>query len=97
MTIINDELYPVFIKIPPDQIVLLKCLIESYEGIAEIRTLDKDRAIVVILAMKDTVDIVFTILEKEQSLLKCELIEEPIDITEGDWLLSTLKDQTTPS
>jgi hypothetical protein len=97
MNKINDELHPVFIKIPPDQIVLLKCLIESYEGIAEIRTLDKDIAIVVILAMKDTVEIVFSILENEQSLLRSELIEEPVDVTEGDWLLSTLKDQTSLS
>jgi hypothetical protein len=90
MNKINDELEPVFIKIPPDQIVLLKCLIESYEGIAEIRTLEKDTAIVVLLAMKDTVEIVFSILETEQFLLKCELIEEPICMTKGDWLLSTL-------
>jgi hypothetical protein len=88
----KDNLHPIFIKLPADQIVLLKCLVESYEGIAELRTLDADLAIVVLLAMEDTKESAYTLLYSEKDALQAEIIERPDQIIMSDWLLSSLLD-----
>lgn len=83
----TDALFsPIFIKLPASQIVYLKFLLESYEGIAELRTLDKDQAIVVILALKDTKEQVEKMLEYEKSKIRWEYLDKPPTL-EGDWLL----------
>lgn len=84
----TDSLFfPIFIKLPASQIVYLKFLLESYEGIGELRTLDKDQALVVILALKDTKDHVLKMLESEKEKLKWEIPKDPPNL-EGDWLLN---------
>ena len=83
---INSEFQPIYIKLPPSKIVLLKFLLESYEGIAELRTLDKDQALVVLLALKDTLNTVRNLLESEKEILCWEELQNPPNL-EGDWLL----------
>ncbi len=85
-----DNLHPIFVKLPASQIVLLKCLVESYEGIAEIRTLDAELAIVVILSLDDTKETVLKLLECEKESLGAEIIDKPKRLIQSDWLLSYL-------
>lgn len=85
-----DDMYPLFLKLPPENIVLLKCLVESYDGIAEIRTLDADVAIVVLLAMKDTKDILSQIIETENKSLNSAVIPMPEHLLQSDWLFAEM-------
>lgn len=93
----KDDLHPIFIRLPARNIVLLKCIIESYEGIAEVRTLDNNLsdnnlALVVLLAMEDTKNTAYEIISSEKKSLEAEVIEKPLELTSSDWLLSYLED-----
>jgi hypothetical protein len=88
----KDDLHPIFIRLPARNIVLLKCIIESYEGIAEVRTLDNNLAVVVLLAMEDTKKTAYEIISSEKKSLEAEVIEKPLELTSSDWLLSYLED-----
>ncbi len=88
---IDDEFYPVYLQIPAEKIVELKFLLESYEGIGELRTLDNDIALVVILGLKDTAAQIRKIIESEKENLKCLEVGQP-DCISSDWLITTSND-----
>ena len=83
----DGQLYPVFLKLPPDNIVLLKFILEGYDGLGIARTLDPDRGELVILALKDTVQIVVELLESIRDQLNVHITPPPESV-EGDWLLA---------
>jgi hypothetical protein len=89
----REYLHPIFVRLPAENIVLLKCLLESYEGIAELRTMDASVAVVVILALEDTRENVENLLLDEQSSLLAEVIEKPRHLLQSDWLLSYLLEE----
>lgn len=84
------ELYPIYLQLPPSNIVLLKFLLESYEGIAELRTLNNDQALVMLLALPDTVHTVKTLLDSERHQLNWTIPLEPPNM-ENDWLLNSIQ------
>lgn len=96
-----EDIATIYLKIPVNQIVLLKFLLESYEGIAELRTLKitggkaqpfpaenspTGEAVVVILATTDTLDTVQKMLDGEKKSLAWQVIPRPAEL-KGDWLL----------
>lgn len=83
----GDTIAPVFLKLPTERIVLLKCLLESYEGLAEIRTLDRDKGEIVLLALPDTEATLKAVLEAEQAALGFRYIPPPPSLA-NDWLLA---------
>ena len=83
----DDTITPLFLKLPAEEIVTLKCLLESYEDFGELRTLDRERGEVVILAMPDLLIELRAMLDSVQDLLRLREIPPP-DSLEGDWLLS---------
>ncbi|OVE80296.1 hypothetical protein BVY02_00740 [bacterium J17] len=85
-TTATDQLRPIFLKLPPDNIVQLKFTLESYEGLGILRTLDSDTGEVVILALEDTLADVESLLESIKGELGMRKIEAPESL-EGDWLL----------
>ena len=48
------ELRPIYLALPEANIVALKFITESYEGLAELRTLSAAKGEVVLLALSDT-------------------------------------------
>ena len=93
----DDILEPLFLIIPPQNIVLLKFALESYEGIGVLRTLHRDLAQVVILAVKDTIQTVHGLIASLKEELDIQIIPPPEDISE-DWLLGdAISFQDVPS
>ena len=76
---------PVFVKLPPERIVTLKFLTESYEGICVARTLNPDKGEVVLFTLPDTHGIVMELLSKLKPELGLRIIEIPADANE-DWM-----------
>jgi hypothetical protein len=83
----DDKISLLFLKLPAEEIVTLKFLLESYEGLGELRTLDCERGEVVILAIPDTVADLRAMLNSVKEMLKFREIPEPSSL-EGDWLLA---------
>ena len=80
------DLKAFYLRIPPEHIVLLKFLVESYEGLGVLRTLNRHTGEVVVLAPFESEETVGELLEE----LRGELSLEDLEIPEGageDWLL----------
>ncbi len=88
----SAKLVPVFLRLDPTDIALVKFLFESYEGVAIIRTLDRRAAIIVVLASSDFLDDVEAIVTSLGEQLPLERIAAPADAGE-DWLLRLLWDE----
>lgn len=84
---------PFFLRVRPADIAYLKFLVESYEGIAVVRTLDPRRALVVLLAAKDFVETVSALVSSLAQELPCEVVEEPGDLG-SDWLFRALLEES---
>ena len=85
-----DNLKPIFIKIAPEDIVWLKSVLESYEDFGIIRTLNRDKGEIVILALNDTIDDLNALLASLQKDTNFRIIPAPEGICE-DWLLTENK------
>ncbi len=88
----SAQLVPVFLRLDPTDIALVKFLFESYEGVAIIRTLDRRAAIIVVLASSDFLDDVEAIVTSLGEQVPLERIAAPADAGE-DWLLRLLWDE----
>ncbi len=85
------ELCPIFLRLPPEHIGYLKFLIEGYEGLAIVRTLEPEHGSIVVLALPDTHAEVIKLLQSLSDKLKLIFTDTP-DNLEGDWLLADAVD-----
>ncbi len=76
----------IFIKSPPEQIVSIKFILESYEGLGIVRTLNAERGLLVIIAPSDSMQTLRELLFSLKQDLRVEEIEMPGDLS-SDWLL----------
>jgi hypothetical protein len=91
----DSDVTAIFLKLPTSNIVLLKFLLESYEGFGELRTLDREKGEVVILAMPDTAEELRNVLAASGDALACREIAAP-EYCQGDWLLAELCEIDSP-
>ena len=49
----NTETVEIYLQIPPEEIVFIKLIIEAHEGIGVLRTIDRKRAIIVVMVAAD--------------------------------------------
>lgn len=49
----NPETVEIYLQIPPEEIVFIKLIIEAHEGIGVLRTLDRKRAVIVVMVAAD--------------------------------------------
>src|SRR5690606_6268105 len=84
------DVIPIYIALPPENIVQLKNTLESYEGLAITRTLNASRGEVVLLALPDTVETVKQLLESLKDELNFRIMEVPEGMNE-DWLLADIE------
>ena len=83
------DLIEIYLRLRREDIALLKFVVESYEGIGIVRTLDRKRATVVVLAMPDAIAHVRAVLDSFRD--EMEWYEIPPPAEQDDWLMTTVK------
>ena len=86
------NLYYIFLKIRTEDIAYLKFILESYEGIGIVRTVDQSQGIVVLLVAEDfqaTARSIFASLQQEIPLTE---IPQPRNVGD-DWLFKEMSEQ----
>jgi Domain of unknown function (DUF4911) len=83
-------LEPIFLRVAPLDIALLKFVFESYEGVAIVRTIDRRAATIVALVSRDFLTVARGILDDLHGRIAVEEIPPPPE-AEGDWLLRVLE------
>ena len=81
----NKEL--VFIKLPPEHIVTIKFIMESYEGLGIIRTLNAERGRLVIIAPSDSMQTLHELLHSLKGEISLEILDTIPPETKTDWLM----------
>ncbi len=87
------ELQEIVVETPPEHIAYIKFIFESYEEVGIIRTVDRKKAIIVLLVVPDFVKTAEAILESLKQEIPLVEIPRPVDMT-ADWLMAEL---ATPS
>ncbi len=83
------ELREIYLETLPEHIAYLKFIFESYEEVGIIRTVDRKKAIIVLLAMDDFLDTARGILEAVKNDVPLLEIPRPGTV-EDDWLMTEL-------
>jgi Domain of unknown function (DUF4911) len=90
------QLHDIYLEIPPAQIAYVKFIFESYEEVGIIRTVDRKKAIIVLLAMTDFLGPAREILESIKTEIALKEIPRPADM-KGDWFMAELAAESSAS
>mgnify|MGYP003576217170 FL=1 len=82
-------MHDIYLELPPAHIAYIKFIFESYEEVGVIRTVDNQRAIIVLLAMHDFLDAAREILQSVASDIPLREIPRPADMKD-DWFMTEL-------
>ena len=88
------DLQDIYLEIAPEHIAYVKFIFESYEEIGIIRTVDRQKAIIVLLAMTDFVDTAHEIIESLKRDIPLAEISRPADLSD-DWFMQELAEAMT--
>ena len=88
------ELHEIVLETPPEHIAYIKFIFESYEEVGIVRTVDRKKAIIVLLAVPDFAEVARQILESLKRDLPLEEIPRPTDMN-ADWLMAELAAEST--
>ncbi len=83
---ITTDVVPIHLRVDPSDIGLIKFVIESYEGVAIVRTVERRAAIIVLLAVPDSLAHARAILASIAALTPWEEVSAPRE--SDDWLRS---------
>ncbi|MEO8603897.1 MAG: DUF4911 domain-containing protein [bacterium] len=83
-------LEPIFLRLAPVDIALVKFVFELYEEVGIIRTIDRETAVIVALISRDFLSHANAIIADLQRRIAIEVIEAPAD-SGDDWLLKLLR------
>ena len=78
-----------YLEVAADHIAYIKFIFESYEEVGIIRTVDRKKAIIVLLAMNDFVAVARAILASLEKEIPLREIARPA-IIQDDWLMAEL-------
>ncbi|MGH7888664.1 MAG: DUF4911 domain-containing protein [Candidatus Binatia bacterium] len=87
------ELHEIYLAVPPEHIAYIKFIFESYEEVGIIRTVERKKAVIVLLAMHDFLDTAREILDALKQEVPMTEIPRPTDIAD-DWLMAELADKS---
>jgi hypothetical protein len=87
------DLRPIYLETPPEHIAYIKFIFESYEEVGIIRTVDRTKAIIVLLVMEDFVEVARHILDSLQRDVSLAEVPRPPDIAD-DWLMAELASES---
>jgi hypothetical protein len=83
------QLHDIYLELPTEQIAYVKFIFESYEDVGIIRTVDRKKAIIVLLAMDDFLESARAILASLEKEIPIREIARPSSISD-DWLMAEL-------
>jgi Domain of unknown function (DUF4911) len=83
------ELDLIYLELPPEHIAYVKFIFESYEEVGIIRTVDRQKAVIVLLVMPDFADAARKILESIKNDVPLREIPRPVD-AQDDWFMAEL-------
>ena len=81
------DLQPIYLTTTPEHIAYIKFIFESYEEVGIIRTVERKKALIVLLAMRDFVDTARNILESIKQSIPLQEIPPPENMTD-DWFMN---------
>jgi len=81
MTATGAEIVEIFLELPPGDIAYLKFILESYEGVGVMRTIDSTKAVVVLMIAADFLDDARALLDS----LRAEVSWREIDRPDEPW------------
>lgn len=90
------ELHEIYCEIPPEEIAYVKFIFESYEGVGILRTVDRKRAVVVLMVVKDFLSAARAILASLKKEIALREMPRPAEIGD-DWLLRELATDAEPA
>jgi hypothetical protein len=85
------DLVEIYLRVQRADIALIKFLLESYEGIGVVRTIDKKKATIVVLAMPDFINDIRAVLESLRAHMDWYEIPPPEE--QDDWLMQRVKQE----
>jgi len=88
------ELQEIYLEIAPEDIAYIKFIFESYEEVGIIRTVDRKKSIIVLLAMSDFVDTARQIIESLKQDIALAEIPRPANLSD-DWFMVELAEAMT--
>lgn len=83
------ELQEIYLEIAPEDIAYIKFIFESYEEVGIIRTVDRKKSIIVLLAMSDFIDSAHAIIDSLKQDIPLAEIPRPADLSD-DWFMVEL-------
>jgi hypothetical protein len=86
MSVPSAGIQPIYLRVAPPDIALVKFLFESYEGIGIVRTVDAKAAVIVVLVVRDFLPVAQEILRDLQARIDCVEIPAP-PFEPDDWLM----------
>jgi len=89
----SESLRAIFLSINPSDIVVFNFIVESYEGVAEVRTLCPEKGHLVMLAVEDTATSARELVESLKAEIDIREIPAP-EVVHGDWLLGEWAKET---
>ena len=90
------SLIPIYLEICPSDIAYLKFILESYEEVGIIRTIDRKKAVIVLLAVADFVEVARAVIKSLQQEITLIEIPPPSDLSD-DWLMTELAIDPSPA
>jgi hypothetical protein len=90
------NLVPIYLEICPPDIAYIKFVLESYEEVGIIRTIDRKQAVIVLLAVADFLEVARAIIKSLQQAITLIEIPPPPDLSD-DWLMTELAIDPPPA
>jgi hypothetical protein len=85
------ELIEIYLETPPEHIAYVKFIFEAYDEVGIIRTIDRKKAVIVLLAMPDFAEAARQILASLGKEIPLVEITRPTDVS-YDWFMAELGD-----
>jgi len=86
----RDQLIEVFLRVRPEDIAYVKFIVESYETVGFLRTVDPKIAILMVLIVPDFHGDGLGLLASLENEIELERIPRPADLGD-DWLVQALR------
>jgi len=86
---IRMPLHEIYFKLRPEDIAYIKFILESYDGVGIIRTVDRKRAVIVALVVEDFLATARALFASVKNEIEIAEIPRPAEIGD-DWLMREL-------
>lgn len=86
------DLVPIYLRVAPVDIAMIKFVIESYEEVAVVRTIDRHLATIVVMASRDFLHVARGILDDLHGRLTFEEIPPPPG-ADDDFMLQLIAEE----